>query len=42
MVLNISERTANFHVTNIIKKLGASNRIHAVAIACNLEIIQIN
>ena len=32
-ILNISKRTVDFHVNNIINKLNASNRIHAVAIA---------
>ncbi|WP_440054947.1 helix-turn-helix transcriptional regulator [Pseudoalteromonas sp. T1lg65] len=30
-ILNISERTVNFHVNNVIDKVGASNRQHAVA-----------
>jgi DNA-binding CsgD family transcriptional regulator len=38
MILSISERTANFHVGNITRKLGASNRSHAVAIACSMGI----
>jgi DNA-binding CsgD family transcriptional regulator len=32
-ILLISERTVNFHVSNIIKKLDANNRTHAVALA---------
>ena len=39
MILNISERTINFHINNIMKKLNASNRIHAVAKAYNIEAI---
>jgi DNA-binding CsgD family transcriptional regulator len=38
-ILNISERTAKFHVLNIIRKLNASTRGHAVAKALELEII---
>ena len=33
MILGRSERTVNFHVGNIVKKLDAMNRTHAVAIA---------
>lgn len=40
-ILNISERTVNFHTNNIVKKLGASNRLHAVAIALNYGIINL-
>lgn len=32
-ILNISERTVKFHVSNIIQRLGAENRTHAVAVA---------
>lgn len=38
-ILNISERTSKFHVSNIINKLNASTRGHAVAKALELEII---
>jgi DNA-binding CsgD family transcriptional regulator len=38
-ILNISERTVKFHVSNIMKKLVASSRSHAVAKALELEII---
>jgi len=30
-IVGISERTINFHLTSVIKKLGAANRQHAVA-----------
>ncbi|RXJ71247.1 hypothetical protein CS022_21545 [Veronia nyctiphanis] len=30
-ILGVSERTVNFHVNNVIEKMGASNRQHAVA-----------
>ena len=33
IIMHISERTVKFHVGNIMKKLGASTRTHAVAIA---------
>jgi DNA-binding CsgD family transcriptional regulator len=33
IILGISESTVNFHVHNIIKKLGATNRPQALAIA---------
>lgn len=32
-ILDISENTVNFHIKNIKRKLGATNRQHAVAIA---------
>jgi len=31
VILSISERTVNYHVANIIRKLGATNRIQAVS-----------
>jgi DNA-binding CsgD family transcriptional regulator len=31
VILNISERTVNYHVGNIIRKLGVSSRVHAVS-----------
>lgn len=30
-IVGVAERTVNFHLTSVIKKLGASNRQHAVA-----------
>lgn len=30
-IIGVAERTINFHLTSVIKKLGASNRQHAVA-----------
>lgn len=41
MVLAISERTVNFHVYNLMRKLGATNRPQAVAIAANHGLISI-
>lgn len=32
-ILNISERGVNFHINNILIKLNAANRVHAVALA---------
>jgi DNA-binding NarL/FixJ family response regulator len=31
--LSISENTVNFHIKNIVDKLGANDRTHAVTIA---------
>ncbi len=31
VILNITERTVNYHVGNIIQKLGVSSRVHAVS-----------
>lgn len=42
MILGISERTVYFHVSNILKKLGASNRPQAVAIATRLGLLENN
>ena len=33
VILSISERTVNFHVGNIMQKLNAVSRTHAVAIS---------
>ena len=38
-IINISERTVKFHIDNAIKKLGAVNRAHAVAIALRNELL---
>ena len=32
-LLSISENTVNFHIKNIVEKLGANDRTHAVTIA---------
>ncbi len=37
--LNISERTAKFHVTNIMNKLGAKSRSQAIAIAARANFL---
>ncbi len=39
VILGISERTVNFHVYNITRKLGASNRAQALAIAARLGLL---
>jgi DNA-binding CsgD family transcriptional regulator len=39
IILGISERTVNFHVYNVIQKLGATNRPQAVAVATRLGLI---
>lgn len=31
--LEVTERTANFHIKSVMKKLGAANKTHAVALA---------
>jgi DNA-binding CsgD family transcriptional regulator len=36
-ILNISERTVNYHVNNIVQKLDVTNRLQAVFEASNLE-----
>ena len=36
---HISERTAKFHVTSILNKLGAENRARAVAIAAERHLL---
>lgn len=41
-MLNISERTVHFHVGNIMQKLGAESRLHAVAIAAGLKLIDLD
>lgn len=40
-ILKCSERTINFHVANIVTKLGVSNRRHAVARAIQLRLIRL-
>ncbi len=41
MILNISEFTVKNHVQNVLRKLGASNRTHAVAKAVSHQLIQV-
>ena len=40
IVLSISESTVNFHLKNILVKLNASNRVHAVAKALSRSLIE--
>ncbi len=42
VILNISERTVNFHIYNIMQKLEAVNRPHAVAVAASLGLIELD
>jgi LuxR family transcriptional regulator, quorum-sensing system regulator CviR len=39
VILGISQSTVNFHITNIIRKLGACNRSQAIAIAIHKGIV---
>jgi len=41
-VLSRSRDTVHFHIRNCMMKLGASNRTHAVALACTRGIIKLN
>jgi DNA-binding CsgD family transcriptional regulator len=41
MILNRSRRVVSFHISNIIKKLNANNRTHAVAIALEHNILEL-
>ena len=41
IILGRSERTMNFHVGNIVRKLDAMNRTHAVAIAVDNKLIDL-
>jgi len=38
-ILGIRERTVKYHVRNILLKLGASSRAHAIALAMSLGIV---
>lgn len=42
VILGISARTVNYHVYNIMEKLGATNRPQAVAVASRLGLIDFN
>ncbi len=41
VILNKSERVINFHINNVIKKLDAMNRTHAIVIALKNNLISI-
>ncbi|HSQ78541.1 MAG TPA: helix-turn-helix transcriptional regulator [Nitrospirota bacterium] len=38
-ILEISERTVKFHISNIIRKLNAENRVHALVIAIEQKLL---
>ncbi len=38
-ILEISERTVKFHISNIIRKLDAENRLHALVIALEQKLL---
>ncbi len=38
VIMGISERTVNYHVNNIMKKLDVTSRLQAVSEAVNLEL----
>ena len=42
IILKVSERTVKFHVRNITKKLNATNRVQAVAVAIGQGLIGID
>jgi DNA-binding CsgD family transcriptional regulator len=42
VILRISERTVKFHIDNVMKKLDAVNRTHAVAIALREGLIELS
>ncbi len=37
-ILRISERTVNYHVNNIMRKLDVSNRTQAVSVSANADL----
>jgi len=41
MILRISERTVNFHINNILRKLDSVNRPQAVAVALKMGLIEL-
>jgi DNA-binding CsgD family transcriptional regulator len=41
-ILSISERTVKFHVANAVRKLDATTRAHAVAVALERKLIQVD
>jgi DNA-binding CsgD family transcriptional regulator len=42
VILGISERTVNYHVYNVMQKLGVTNRPQAVAVAAHSGLIDFN
>jgi DNA-binding CsgD family transcriptional regulator len=41
VILNKSERVVNFHINNVLKKLNAMNRTHAVVMAIKNNLIDL-
>jgi two-component system, NarL family, response regulator len=41
-VLNITEHTVRFHVNNVLSKLGANDRAHAIVLALRQGIVQLH
>lgn len=41
MIIHRSHSTARFHLRSAIRKLGASNRSHAIAIVCSRGLISV-
>jgi DNA-binding CsgD family transcriptional regulator len=39
--LNIAETTVNFHIKNLVDKLGANDRTHAVTLAVRRGLLRI-
>ena len=39
-LLAVSTRTANFHISNAMNKLGACNKTHAVALAIRMGLLE--
>ena len=40
--LGIAETTVNFHIKNLVDKLGANDRTHAVTIAIRRGLLDVN
>ncbi|WP_275200682.1 LuxR C-terminal-related transcriptional regulator [Bradyrhizobium sp. CSA207] len=40
MILEISENTVNFHLKNVIRKMGTNNRTHGIVKAIRLGLIE--
>lgn len=41
-ILGVSEYTVNFHVKRAMERLGTTSRVHAIAIAVRLNLIEID
>lgn len=41
LLLAIRERTVKFHISNIVHKLHAKNRVHALAIAIERQLVAV-